>query len=827
MSAASDFRHKTVGVTRQLSHPHLIRFKEAKKELIQIYEEILSYINECHSFTTQQHQEEKFARLLGEGTHEDVEQHLVKIKSIQGIISRNQMKCAFFGRTSNGKSTVINAMLGSRLLPSGLGHTTSCFLEIQGTDRETGYVAIPENDPAGSGAQSHPIESVSQLAHALSGVQLATDSMIRIFWPSSQCRLLREDVVLLDSPGINVDPDVDNWIDSHCLDADVFILVANAESTLMQAEKEFFHRVSQRLSKPNIFIINNRWDASANEIEYVNEVRDQHLQRCVAFLADELKVCSRAEAEAHVFFVSAREALAYRSRSNAGNMAFGSGPPENTTHVGSPLPSLPFMAEGWEVRLQEFRDFEVIFEKNLSESATRTKFATHCEQGKQIAEHFRSVMEKIYETTVEEKDAAVRCRCLSQAHLEEVRSRLHRTSQALDEMTHTCLARVETQVASALNAEIRRLGELVDSYSRPFHPDPAMLLLYKKELNTHVERELGRKLAAACSSDILNEVSRSEQIMMSKLASIVSDEAQKNRILQLVDPTAFQPEFHVDCRNLCADFREDIQFRFSLGLGTLFQRLTAPRRGTSHPLIFSGIQNFFDFRWFARLDQFTQPPSLADSQEANICTHGCLFLPKNYGQLPTESSSFDATKKFNHTWSSSIDQSGVILQSVVSSWPLELFPSLLSRSSVGAVIVFGLVSKAVGWRVIGLVAGLYGGLYLYERLAWTNKAKEAAFKRQYVDFASHKLRLIVDLTSTNARYQVKRELQVSQKKLVSQVEQFSNTLVEEVKQLDADIQHLETVTSESKRLKNRAGHVLTTLNKFNDLFITNVWHDQA
>lgn len=64
------------------------------------------------------------------------------------------------------------------------------------------------------------------------------------------------------------------------------------------------------------------------------------------------------------------------------------------------------------------------------------------------------------------------------------------------------------------------------------------------------------------------------------------------------------------------------------------------------------------------------------------------------------------------------------------------------------------VSKAVGWRVLGLAAGLYGGLYLYERIAWTNKAKEATFKRQYVDFASHKLRLIVDLTSTNARHQV-------------------------------------------------------------------------
>jgi len=48
------------------------------------------------------------------------------------------------------------------------------------------------------------------------------------------CSLLKDDVVLLDSPGIDVSPDLDGWIDKFCLDADVFVLVANAESTLMQ-----------------------------------------------------------------------------------------------------------------------------------------------------------------------------------------------------------------------------------------------------------------------------------------------------------------------------------------------------------------------------------------------------------------------------------------------------------------------------------------------------------------------------------------------------------------------------------------------------------------
>lgn len=37
-------------------------------------------------------------------------------------------------------------------------------------------------------------------------------------------------------------------------------------------EKHFFHKVNERLSKPNIFILNNRWDASASEPEYMEDV---------------------------------------------------------------------------------------------------------------------------------------------------------------------------------------------------------------------------------------------------------------------------------------------------------------------------------------------------------------------------------------------------------------------------------------------------------------------------------------------------------------------------------------------------------------------------
>lgn len=74
---------------------------------------------------------------------------------------------------------------------------------------------------------------MGQLAHALCKEKLSESQLVRVFWPKSRCLLLRDDVVLVDSPGVDVTPNLDEWIEKHCLDADVFVLVANAESTLM------------------------------------------------------------------------------------------------------------------------------------------------------------------------------------------------------------------------------------------------------------------------------------------------------------------------------------------------------------------------------------------------------------------------------------------------------------------------------------------------------------------------------------------------------------------------------------------------------------------
>lgn len=72
-------------------------------------------------------------------------------------------------------------------------------------------------------------------------------------------------------------------------------------------------------------------------------------------------------------------------------------------------------------------------------------------------------------------------------------------------------------------------------------------------------------------------------------------------------------------------------------------------------------------------------------------------------------------------------------------------------------VLFNLkVWRAVGWRVLAVAGGIYIGLYLYERFTWTNKAKEKKFKGDFVEYATEKLQLLVNFTSSNLSHQIQQ-----------------------------------------------------------------------
>ncbi|MEE6485256.1 hypothetical protein FKM82_014229 [Ascaphus truei] len=534
----------------------LKHFVTAKKKINGIFDQLGAYIQESFNFLEETYQNAELDPVASEEQVLEVKGYLSNVTGISEILARRHMKVAFFGRTSNGKSSVINAMLWDKVLPSGIGHTTNCFLRVEGTDGNEAYLLTDGSE------EKRSVKTVNQLAHALHQDDLLdAGCLVSVMWPNSKCPLLKDDLVLMDSPGIDVTTELDSWIDKFCLDADVFVLVANSESTLMQTEKQFFHKVNERLSCPNIFILNNRWDASASEPEYMDEVRRQHMERCTSFLVDELGVLDRTQAGDRIFFVSAKEVLNARIQKAQG-MPEGGGA----------------LAEGFQVRMFEFQNFERRFEECISQSAVKTKFEQHTMRAKHIAEVLRQIMESVHVAAQEQ-----RVNCLEKR--EELRDRVEFIEKQLELLTEDYKLKikqitdeVERQVSNAMAEEIRRLSVLVDDFQMDFHPSQVVLKVYKNELHRHIEEGLGRNLSDRCSSAIAVSLQTTQQEMIDGLMPLLPSPVRA-QIDLLVPRQCFILSYDLSCDKLCADFQEDVQFHFSFGWTMLVNRFLGPKNG--------------------------------------------------------------------------------------------------------------------------------------------------------------------------------------------------------------------------------------------------------
>ncbi|KAG6448657.1 transmembrane GTPase Marf [Manduca sexta] len=725
-------------------------FVRAKKKINDIFVEIDDYVKDAVTFMHAVSGENGIA------TPQDVanvESYVSKVQAIREVLKRDHMKVAFFGRTSNGKSTVINAMLHDKILPSGIGHTTNCFLQVEGSDTDEAFLRTEGSE------EKLNVQSVSQLGHALCASRLQECSLVHVYWPRELCALLRDDVVLVDSPGVDVTPNLDEWIDKYCLDADVFVLVANAESTLMVTEKNFFHKVSTKISQPNIFILNNRWDASASEPEYLDQVRTQHANRCVDFLSRELRVCTPKEAEERIFFISAKEALLTRLRDRH-----------------QPVSS-PTLADGHQVRYFEFVDFERKFEECISQSAVRTKFAQHSRRGRNIAADVMAALELVYNTATDQKSAKVEKQRVLHEQLSAIEEQLTTITRQMKDKISRMVESVEHKVSLTLSQEIRRLSALVDEYDAAFRPERAALDQYKRALHRHVEAGLGSRLKKRLSADIGHEMDQVQKEMADRMYNILpihKRAAAASYIIPHQQP--FEVLYRLNCDNLCADFQEDLSFRFSYGITALIQRFQGKntnRIALNNP------------------PQYTPIPPTVRS----------LSGPENAVAVPTA----------GRVGPFSAEEWGLVSKFALG--------ALTSQGTMGGLLLSGLLLKTVGWRIVAVTGVLYGALYAYERLTWTAKAQERVFKRQYVAHAGKKLRLIVDLTSANCSHQVQQELSTMFARLCRLVDEATTEMDSELREVREGITMLEAASTSAKKLRNKANYLSHELELFEDAFL--------
>lgn len=451
-------------------------------------------------------------------------------------------------------------------------------------------------------------------------------------------------------------------------------------------------------------------------------MKAQHQERCIDLLVKELKVNTIKEAEERVFFVSARETLQARLKEAEGLPA----------HTGA-------LADGFQHRYFEFQDFEKKFEECISKSAVKTKFEQHSSRGKSIAGDMRHMLDSIYERTNVLRQQKTDQKKILTDRIQDTETQLMSVTHEMKNKIHNMVEEVEQRVSKALNEEIWRLGVLVDEFSLPFHTDAMVLNIYKRELNAHVEQGLGSNLKSRLSSALAMNIETAQREMTERMHSLLpSDKLMAQK--QVVSSGAslrqqpFEMFYSLNCQNLCSDFQETLEFRFSWGIAAIMQKLTGKgKRGAA-----------------AITDKKSQVPALLSPLSPAV------DYPQQQ-QLDFLNATGDGRSKMLVPLNGGVGSDGQLITPEQLSFISKMaIASIGSQGTIGTLIVSGILLKTVGWRFLIGVGAVYTSLYLYERLSWTNSAKEKTFKGQYVRHATSKLKLIVDLTSANCSHQVQQ-----------------------------------------------------------------------
>ncbi|XP_052268720.1 mitofusin-2-like [Dreissena polymorpha] len=447
-------------------------------------------------------------------------------------------------------------MLSEKVLPFGMGHRTNCILQIEGSDSENGYV-LTEREPDTPKSIEQLEISIKKLADALKNNE---SNFVRILFPKTKCRLLREGVVLVEGPGIGVTTELNLWLDKFCLDADVFVLVSDAVATLTQTEKNFFQKVSERLSSTNIFVLLNRWDQSVFEDD-VAEVREQHIDRHLEFLYQELNGMDRDKGLERIFFVSAKEALSTRLVEKGEERAKAQLPGQEERHI-------------------RFCNFERALEECMSQTAVKTKFERNNNLGKSITTENCALVKDILKSIRQHIDRMRFDRNEMAKHLDFMERQLTMFKCEFKYKITKTVAGVCTEIAKMLTDEINRLPILVGAFNKPFPDDQNSLNEYTQVLSTHVEIGLSRKVELRCTEAQKSAQKNTMQEMTDKMVAKIVPEEYQTKIQKVMhwhdNNFAFRngfgsrdlfAEFNgFGSQNLFSDFLKMLGFDFNIPL---------------------------------------------------------------------------------------------------------------------------------------------------------------------------------------------------------------------------------------------------------------------
>ncbi len=823
------------------------------------------------------------------GWCDEIRQARAKAGSIRDAVKRRAMKIVFVGRTSSGKSTTINALLGTRVLPAGAGHTTSCFVALRGTSEETAYALIPkqegsESDQAcvidreASSVQTarrcssrRPIEDITALAHALyPEAHLSRNSVIELFWPSAHCRVLQHDVVIVDSPGLDVDRDYDAWIDAHCADADLFVLATSAMAAITRAERHFFERVCAHVARPNVFVEFTRWDTVEEECAEeegtpLDRLRSHQIQSVVSLFA-ELGLGDAAHATRCLFFVSPREALLR-------NINSPSSPPSSTdssSSIDSSSTSFSFSSNNRsstnnieakpavdtaarrraEARHHEFSLLESRLESTVSTAAIATRFRQHVLEGKSLARVAARHLSLVAYSAAEKAGAAQDKLALRQRQLLQLRARLdnmrntwaREAEAAAEDVRGYVLGALESHIVGVLPGLV--LGYQPSAGAPEFMPVAASApgSAYCVALTEHVRSGLRADLDTTCAGEIRARLDQAVAFietgveeLLPRTSATESKSSSDSRSSRLAGGTGsgamttvtalwrrVQRVAPIDCTALAQGFRPKVCFRFSLN--------GAPHLVPRWRALSSYVASFMSTSSQAAAEGAT----FANTISSSAAAAAAIGTEPDFDAPPTATSTVNATRQTDIIDVATSQSSNSIRRSDENSGSsnsrgagnagngMNLFFGALTSPGASAALALGTAVFSRSWtaKLVCASAAACTALFAYEWITYTPSSAEKRYKWQFVSHCRDRLRLLALQAALGEARSARNHLAAVEDSASVRLTAGVQRLEAEIEELGAVLEQLHFLKNETMRLHSAAMTSVLDFEAFSDTYLT-------
>lgn len=206
-------------------------------------------------------------------------------------ISRRRFNISVLGEFKRGKSTLVNALVGAELMPTGV-------LPLTAVATEVGF--------------GEPGATIVHLDGATEDVELGdlADYVTERGNPGNErnvaraevrtpCELLRPGVVLVDTPGIGSVFRHDEAAARALLEADGAVLVLSADAPLSEQEHGLLFALSERRA-PTFFVLNRVDHLTGRELEEVAQFVSAEVEKAVGSKPRLWRVSARAALEAHL-----------------------------------------------------------------------------------------------------------------------------------------------------------------------------------------------------------------------------------------------------------------------------------------------------------------------------------------------------------------------------------------------------------------------------------------------------------------------------------------------------------------------------------------------